>query len=208
MKLPCNFCGQQTNHEVVRSHTQSHWFEDNPDMQIDYAKHTWEIIQCAGCDLVSFRELLSTSEEWGPTETRYPEADKDQLAAKSFLQVPANIYRIYRESIRSFNIGNHILCAAGLRIVIEGICEDAMTTEDAKNLDKKIDDLHEQGILSKKHAKILQTLRSIGNKAVHELRPPQKDDLKEAIEIVEHTLENLYGLSEKGNKLLAKKEKD
>ena len=171
-------------------------------MPVDYAEGTWQIVQCAGCDRVSFRELWLTSEHWAtnedPTEHRYPEVDKDQVPVKSFRQAPDNINRIYKESIRSFNIGNYILCAVGLRAVIEGICEDVMTTEDAKNLEKKIDDLHEQGILSKKHAEILHAFRSIGNKAVHELSAPPKDDLIAAIEIVEHTLENLYGLSAKG----------
>ena len=214
MKLFCNRCGGDTNHKVIKSHSQTYWGEDDPDMQIDYAKGTWEIIQCAGCDRVSFQELWHTSEDWvsneGPVPTvyRYPEADKDQLDdAKSFRQAPYNINRIYKESIQSFNIGNYILCAAGLRIVIEGICEEAMTTEKPKNLEKKINALHEQGILSKKHAEILHALRFIGNEAVHELTAPSADDLKAAIEIVEHTLENLYGMSERGRRLLAKTQK-
>ena len=56
-------------------------------------------------------------------------------------------------------------------------------------------------------AEILHALRFIGNEAVHELTAPPEDDLKAAIEIVEHTLENLYGLSAKGYSLLAKKQK-
>ena len=212
-KLYCNSCGQHTNYKVVQSHTQTYCPEDTPGMQIDYAKGSWEIIQCAGCELISFRVLWLTSEDWipnedpVPTETRYPEAGPDQREVKLFFHAPDKIDRIYRESIRSFNIGNYILCAAGLRIVIEGICEEAMTTEKAKNLEKEIDDLHEQGILSKKHAEILHALRFIGNEAVHQLTAPPEDDLKEAIEIVEHTLENLYGLSAKGYRLLAKKQK-
>ncbi len=184
-------------------------------MPVDYAEGTWEIIQCAGCELVSFQESWLTSEDWVPNEGpvptvyRYPEADKDQVPVKSFRQAPYNINKIYEESIQSFNIGNYILCAAGLRIVIEGICEESMTTEKPKNLnlEKKIDALYEQGILSKKHAEILHALRFIGNEAVHELTAPPADDLKAAIEIVEHTLENLYGLSAKGYWLLAKTQK-
>ena len=214
MKLFCNSCRQHTNHKVVQSHTKTYCPEDTPRMQIDYAKGTWEIIQCAGCELVSFQESWLTSEDWVPNEGpvptvyRYPEADKDQVPVKSFRQAPYNINKIYEESIQSFNMGNYILCAAGLRIVIEGICEEAMTTEKPKNLEKKIDALHEQGILSKKHVEILHALRFIGNEAVHELTAPPEYDLKAAIEIVEHTLENLYGLSAKGYRLLAKRQKN
>ena len=210
-KQYCNSCRQPTNHKVVQSYSDIYRREDNSEMPVDHAEGTWEIIQCVGCETVSFRVLWLTSEHWAtnedPTEYRYPEVDKDQVPVKSFRHAPANIYRIYRESIQSFNIGSYILCAAGLRIVIEGICEEVMATEETKNLDKKIDELHKQGILSKKHAKILQALRSIGNKAVHELSTPPQDDLKAAIEIVEHTLENLYGLSAKGYWLLEKNKK-
>ncbi len=215
MKLFCNRCGRDTNHKLIQSHSQTYWPEDDPEMPVDYAEGTWEIIQCAGCELVSFQESWLTSEDWVPNEGpvptvfRYPEADKDQVSVKFFRQAPYNINKIYEESIQSFNIGNYILCAAGLRIVIEGICEEAMTTEKPKNLnlEKKIDALHEQGILSKKHAEILHALRFIGNEAVHELTAPPADDLKVAIEIVEHTLENLYGMSERGRRLLAKTQK-
>lgn len=204
MKLFCNTCRQSTNHKVVRSYCDTYRREDNPEMPVDYAEGTWEIIQCVGCETVSFRELWLTSEHWvtneDPTEYRYPEADKDRLDVKSFRQAPDNIYRIYKESIQSFNIGNYILCAAGLRTVIEGICEEEiakngqMSSKKLGTLQKKINGLHETKILSERHAEILHALRFIGNEAVHQLTAPPEDDLKAAIEIVEHTLENLYVL--------------
>ena len=189
-------------------------------MQVKYVDGTWQIIRCNGCETISFRVLSLTNEDWVPnegpvpTEFRYPEADKDQIPVKSFRQVPYNIYRIYEESIQSFNIGNYILCAAGLRAVIEGICEEEiakneqMTSKKFSTLEKKINGLHEKKILSERHAEILHALRFIGNEAVHQLTAPPADDLKTAIEIVEHTLENLYGLSAKGYRLLAKKQKN
>ena len=207
-KLPCNSCRQHTNHKEVRSYSQTYTPEDDPDMPVDYAEGTWQIVQCAGCERVSFRELWLTSEHWAtnedPTEHRYPEVDKDQVPVKSFRQAPDNINRIYKESIRSFNIGNYILCAAGLRAVIEGICEEKiakneqMKTKKLYTLEKKINSLQKKKILSKEHAEILHALRFIGNEAVHELTAPPGEELKAAIEIVEHTLENLYGLSAKG----------
>ena len=228
MKLFCNTCRQHTKHKVVQSYSQTYRLEDNPGMSVDYANGTWEIIQCAGCELVSFQESWLTSEDWvpdqGPVPTvyRYPKAEEDQLAVKYFFEAPAYIYRIYRETIQSFNIESYILCAAGLRAVIEGICEKENVKsglvekkiggktfpKKEENLEGKIEGLHQKGILSKKHAEILHALRFIGNEAVHKLNTPPRDDLKEAIEIVEHTIENLYVLSERGHRLLAKKQKN
>ena len=54
-------------------------------MQIDHAEGTCEIIQCVGCETVSFRELWLTNEDWVPnegpvpTEFRYPEADTEEF---------------------------------------------------------------------------------------------------------------------------------
>ena len=132
-------------------------------MQVDHAEGTWEIIQCVGCETVSFRELWLTNEDWVPNEGpkptvyRYPEVDKDQVPIKSFRQAPYNINKIYEESIQSFNIGNYILCAAGLRVVIEGICEEEiakneqMTSKKLYTLEKKINGLQEKKILSERH---------------------------------------------------------
>ena len=85
MRLFCNYCKQHTNHEELKSHSQTYWPKDDPDMPVDYAEGTWQIVQCAGCDRVSFRELWHTSEDGVspegpvPTEFRYPEADIEKL---------------------------------------------------------------------------------------------------------------------------------
>ena len=216
MKLFCNTCRRFTNHKVIKSHSQTYRPEDYPEVGIDH-EGTWEIIQCAGCETVSFQESWTTIEDWDPNQGfvpvvyRYPKTDKDQFSVKSFRQVPYSIYRIYEESIQSFNIGNYILCTAGLRAVVEGICEEEianteqMATNNKEPLEKKINALHEKKVLSERHAEILHELRIIGNEAVHQLTAPAEDDLKAAIEIVEHTLENLYGLSAKGYRLLARR---
>ena len=70
-------------------------------------------------------------------------------------------------------------------------------TERRKNLEGKIEGLHENSLLTKRHAKILHELRFLGNKSAHEFDKPTKNELLVAIEIIEHTLENMYELDEK-----------
>ena len=83
-----------------------------------------------------------------------------------------------------------------------------MKTKKLYTLEKKINSLQKEKILAEEHAEILHALRFIGNEAVHELTAPPEKDLKVAIEIVEHTLENLYGLSAKGYRLLQNKQRN
>ena len=69
----------------------------------------------------------------------------------------------------------------------------------------KIEGLHEKGLLTRQHSEILHEHRFLGNDAVHDLKQPTQDELKLAIQIVEHTLENLYELKDKADEWRSKK---
>lgn len=69
------------------------------------------------------------------------------------------------------------------------------------DLEGRISGLQEKGLLTHSSAQTLQEHRYLGNSAVHELARPCADELKLAIEIVEHVLEHLYELPEKAEEL-------
>lgn len=123
---------------------------------------------------------------------------------------------IYEQLVDCFNRGSRILCAAGLRALVEGICAaqnivdgpvqvsakgGGTRWERKKNLEGLIEGLKEKGLVTAAHALMLHEHRYLGNAAVHELDEPTSEELRLAIEIVEHTLDQLYGLSEKANRL-------
>ncbi len=212
MKALCTNCKRETNHNVLKEVEKR--YEDN-DI---YAIGTWQIIECNGCENVSFREVWINSEDFDPYEGKpieniklYPIRNTDTLSIKTFYNVPPKVRNIYREMIDAFNNEMLVLCSGGLRATIEGICNNesivdgpvdiekngAMTTQRKKDLQGKIGGLFEKGLLTKQHAIILNEHRFLGNEALHSLDQPSKDELKIAIEIVEHTLENIYELSEK-----------
>lgn len=222
-KIYCNRCRQTTDHTVLKE-IQKHFTPDeNPDMQIDFADGKWEILECCGCQSIVFRETWITSEDIDsdglrPTVTLYPSRDKDLLELKSFWEVPAALRQIYMEMITSYNNQCCILCAGGIRGLIEGICIEKniqdgpvvkikngiSTTVRGNNLYAKIEGLAEKGILTKEHSRILHENRVLGNDALHTLQDVPKEDLKIAIEIIEHTLENLYEIQVKGQLLALK----
>jgi hypothetical protein len=146
----------------------------------------------------------------------YPNRNADTLFPKDYRGAPMNIRRIYREVIESFNNELFTLCAGGLRAVIEGICvdkkikggkvkekqaDDSIRESFAKNMEGKIEGLHQLGFLARHHAEILHAHRYLGNSALHELEMPTGAKLKIGIEIVEHTLENIYELGRKARKM-------
>ncbi len=228
-KILCDKCGLETNHEVVRSYEVTYTPKEYPDMEIDFAKGTFEIVKCMGCEEVSFREIWITSEDINPFTDEleeyiklYPERSKGRRSIKSIRFLPGELETIYVETIRCFNNGSYLLCAAGLRAVIEGICAErgvkcgrvtlirkngTSKTVNQKNLEGKINGLSEAGILTKDHTSTLHELRFIGNEALHELQSVKPDELSIGLDIIEHTLENLYGLPIKRRALSVRKTK-
>jgi Domain of unknown function (DUF4145) len=117
--------------------------------------------------------------------------------------------------IIAFNNGSYILCAGGLRALVEGICagqniadgprRNHTTGEYDRNrdtgeirrgttLDCKIEALAERNILTVRQAQSLHEHRYLGNMALHELEIPTEAALESAVAIVEHILEGLYSI--------------
>jgi len=205
-RIPCLRCKKYTNHEVLCSESKSYRGDTRRDMHIDFANGTWEILMCSGCDEVTFRETWATSEDLEPTVYLYPPRCEDSLLPKSLFNVPEVLRRIYREVIECYNARIDTLCAAGLRALIESICEQhsqhgrARTLRRSK-LQDKINAMAKAGLLTESHAETLHEHRLLGNEALHELQAPTPEELKLAIEILEHTLENLYELPDKTTRL-------
>lgn len=217
----CIECKRPTRHLVTVSIDKTgSEYEDREGWSVDWSDH-YQVIECQGCETVSFRHQNWFSEaqdfdDDGTTERLYPLRNKDAINAKPFHNVPSNLRRIYTELIDCFNNDSPTLCAAGLRALVEGICAqqgilDGPVSVQAKgggtqiqrrdNLEGRIAGLQEKGLLTQASAQTLHEHRYLGNSAVHELARPSGDELKLAIEIVEHVLEQLYELPEKAAEL-------
>ena len=215
IKVFCAECKHETNHEVLREVFDKFSNEDF------FGDDRWQIIRCKGCDTTSFRHEWHFSEDLGPdgllTQVElFPRRDKNVLNIKAFYETPRKIRRIYREAIDSYNNGFFILCAGGLRAIIEGICnikkihdgtveykkkDGTKATRKSKNLDGKIAGLTENKLITDSHANMLHELRFLGNEALHELDEPLEDELKSAIAIVEHTIESIFEIQKKAEQL-------
>lgn len=229
-KVLCIECNRKTKHKVMQSvdYSGCEWFTigDSREDSIDWTAN-YQIIQCRGCETISFRHesWFSENQDYdsdGTMERLYPKRSATTLAVKDFRNIPTEIRRIYRETIDCFNNESLTLCAAGMRAIVEGICADqgvkdgpleikkkdgTRKTIRSKDLQGKISGLCEKGILTGRNSEILHEHRFLGNEAVHELSQPSTDELKLAIEIVEHTLDSLYEIPEKAIELRKRKAK-
>ncbi len=230
-KAFCATCKSETNHLVAQSvdvtggEVVRYGPDENDQASVDWSDR-YQIIQCLGCDTFSFchRNWFSEAQEHygsndyndGTTTWLYPQRGKDVLTAKEFYNAPRNLRAIYKEIITCFNNDSPVLCAAGLRAAIEGLCaahgitngpvetkkaDGSVEVNRRENLEGKISGLSEKGLLTMQSADILHEHRYMGNEAVHELSRPSDENLTIAIEIIEHTFESLYEIPEKAEAL-------
>lgn len=222
----CSECNRATKHDVVSSYDLkgSEW-DSQEGWSVDWHGH-YQVIQCRGCETLSFRHRSWFSEDFNPefgedgyTENLYPKRGGGTRSTKSYMNVPFGLRRIYREVIDTFNNDSATLCAAGLRAIVEGICADQGIVDGpvekpkkgggkqivrATDLAGKISGLNEKGLLTTSSAQTLHEHRYMGNDAVHQLDRPSVEELRLAIEIVEHIFEQLYEIPEKAMELKAK----
>lgn len=201
----CLKCTVNTNHEVIADHTirwEQDVFIDHYDSFTVDGFEEYQMIKCLGCDSVSLKHVSYFSEDHDPLEdegggtiTFYPKRSKSAIAEQSFPGLPPDLKRIYRETIDCFNNESYTLAAAGLRILIEGLCAQlgikngpVGNDKRSEKLDGKINGLAENKFLTESDANSLHEHRFLGNEAVHELNQPSMEELRLAIKIIEHTL--------------------
>jgi hypothetical protein len=173
----CNQCKNDIKHIILQGYYQSKYksvdFSFNIKGERVDSAIEWEtdhqIIQCLGCDTVSYRteEWISEyqdDENTGFFYEYFPEPENGKLSI-DIKNAPELIHSIISESINAFNNKYYLLCAAGLRMVIESICKDKNINKGKVNkndktvksntLEGKINGLHEHGYITEDQSSIL-----------------------------------------------------
>ena len=128
----------------------------------------------------------------------FPKPSQHSLIAKYYSKLKPQLREIYQEAITCYNEKALILCTAGLRALLEGICQDRKIK--GNNLKAKIDGL--KAILPNKNIiRNLHHFRFMGNDAVHELAAPKPKEVALAIGVIEDLMNFLYELDYKASQL-------
>jgi len=240
-RVYCFSCNQKTKHDII--HTYRETANEPDDMWWDAKFH---ITKCAGCERVTFVEeyidehtweYVNGEREWKVIFKSFPEEPPEESAVdkfekklnlekKAFPHMPKILLELYQQIIDSYNMRHNILCASGIRTLIEGICNELKVKkgyiyeeDGTKKIDEETDEeiytsnlagrifgLYEHGYIIFPQALILNKIKTIGNKAVHSIVSPDTMDLREVIQVMEQTLYIIYEL--KGHKLLRKKKEE
>jgi uncharacterized protein DUF4145 len=194
----CTECKRETKHAILASVDISgqDYYENTA---VDYwASH--QVIQCQGCETISFRVISGNSEDFdivGPNTidynesiTLFPSRTEGRSPIKDVHLLSVNIQRIYAETIRAMGNDQPVLTGIGIRALVETICKDKQAR--GKSLAEQIDSLVQLGLLTQEGATILHKIRTLGNSAAHEVKPHKAELLGVAIDVCEHLLQGVY----------------
>jgi len=204
-RVACEECNRETNHQVIASVEES---DNSPDYEYQ-STHYWKIIQCKGCDTISFLKNYHDNEDWaydedGPCEPEdhielYPPRRPGRKKIKHLFKLPTNVRKIYDETLLAICNNQNILAGIGIRALLEVICIENKTT--GKDLFKKIQSLKNKGFISEEEEKLLHNSRILGNIVVHEVISLPEEILDTLLDISEHILKSIYILPDKNVKL-------
>lgn len=218
--LHCNECNLITNHLVL---FENHEREITPELVHDRMMDFWldkyfQTLKCGSCNEYSFRKY----EIWCDSAPDFPAINialhpkRGQASIKkpySFQNVPEDVNSLYKEIVDAYINEINLLCAGGIRAVLETICinksirggniptEDGTPPKFKESLKGRIYGLFENGIITKAHAEILVHNQYLGDKALHECKKPSTGELEIAIEIIAHTISSVYELGHKSEEL-------
>lgn len=203
VRVACAECSNSTNH-IVACSVDHQWGDED----IQGSDHH-QVVRCLGCDSLSFRSVSSNSEDFHigrddelvyleKVEVYPPRAAGRRKLPDSRL-LPYQVEHIYDETHKALCSEMPILAAIGIRTLVEAVC--AQEQAEGVTLEKQIDSLVEQGMLTRTGADILHRLRFMGNAAAHETKRYTPQRLSTAFDVAENLLQNVYILPDKAARL-------
>lgn len=200
----CSACKRETRH--VTLHKEFKYYSDPEDYRYN---ESHEIIECQGCERVSFRTVSylvehayrDEYEEWQVPEIvdLHPQYEGVYYGLDNMIvySLPEAVQDIYQQTIKCLHCGALALAGLGLRATIEAVCNHKQIG--GKNLQARISSLATNGFISRRDSDRLHAIRFMGNDAAHQIISPKKEQISVALKIVNHLLESVYILEREAN---------
>lgn len=203
VKIYCNTCKGETNHDIKSTHDQSYHeeFEDHGQRFLGYYEETeFRFLVCRGCDSATLQEKWTCAgmqDHNGDEIYSYNYHPKrknlGEREVKKFHHVDKKLNDSYKEIITAFQQGLEIVTAMGVRALLEGICViEGIDDKAAWGLAKKIEKLKDSSNIPDSIIDGLNGLKFIGDDAAHRLNATDKQTLSLSIDLLESLLTHLY----------------
>lgn len=205
-RLPCPSCTNVSFHRVVVSAKLDKFHEREGYHQTS----RYQVVQCQGCKDLSFRVLTVDNHSYfydertgepiqAQHESLFPPRVKGRRQLSGSHLLPFTVSSIYKETATALANESPILAGIGIRALVEAVCTERSAS--GHSLEKQIDDLVQQGVLTSPGAEILHSLRLMGNLAAHEAKPHTEGELLVGMDVVENLLNSVYLIPKKAASL-------
>ena len=213
----CANCGQESRkHRILYEKVDNDFDEpDYPPVSQEFHR----LVECMGCErkkyVISTLDCLNSGADEENFKV-YPDAPGIAVRRKAAISsdeakddlgrmlIPEAVRKMYKETIEALNANVRTLAGGGLRAVVEAICLDKQIEE--RTLQKKIEELAKQNLLTNAQAELLHEERYLGNAALHEMATPSAQDIEDGLSIVEGLINTIYILPSKAKRLKDRRE--
>ena len=205
-QISCNRCQIQTKHivhEVIRRRENIELVDDGFSEFYIYKEHIHSLLECLGCDTVTWRKnvYFSEYEDWNqPEEAEYYPPRVSRPLPNWVTDLPEDMQDLTTEIYTALWSDNRRLATMGIRSLFDMYCEDQLGG-DYGNFGVKLKLLQERKIISDEEKNIFQnTIVDFGNSATHRRFKPKYKDLEILVQILEYLL-HAHVVELRGNRL-------
>ena len=196
MKIHCNHCRHETNHDLLKREVSTGADEDQ-----DFKWRTeFDMLQCRGCEEVTLRRKFDFSEDPESSITFYPPRVARWLPAWKY-SLPREMKGLMEEVYKALQADSRRLAMMGARAVIEYAMQEKVGDNGtfAENLQK----MEEAGFVSRTNRKYLDVALDAGSAVIHRGHLPTDTQLETVMDIVENLLHSLFVLEKPSGDLKA-----
>lgn len=203
-KYYCNSCGGKRNHNILAEHKGREDIDDEHGLWVTYE---YVIVQCGGCDNISFLKRSLFSEDIFPVgydrdnnivyeenweETIYP-SPLFRSKPDWFDDLPDETLRqLFEEVYKSLAAETHFLATFGSRTILDRLI--VLTVGDKGNFYNGIKALQDCGKLSDHEKEILEPSLKAGHAAAHRGYVASSDQLSTILDTIEGLVHRLLVL--------------
>lgn len=183
----CNSCGRQTKHDVAAQRVTNH-SDDIDGHDIEWT-NTYRIIECRGCETVSFHSSWWYSEfDVSDDVALYPPRISRTMP-KWADQLSDDLGALLKEIYSALHADSRRLAMMGARACVDMYMN--ATIGDIGGFAEKLRALVESGHLSKIDDGILEAALEVGHAASHRGHCPSSKEVDQVMDIVENLLQKL-----------------
>lgn len=191
VKAHCNRCGNETKHDVVmeRIHHDSQLVDPYAGIAVHW-QTTHTMLECRGCEEVSFRrvEWCSEADPFDPGDTTYFPPRVSRRRPAWFEKLPGEYSSLLSEIYSALHADSRSLAMMGLRTLIDVFMSRKL--QDSLRFEEGLKQLVERNYITTRSLEVIKAAVEAGHAATHRAHKPTADQLEAVMDIVENLIQH------------------